>query len=615
MSVGFSQNDSPTHRDQLYLFIGIVTALFLLLAVRLFYFQVISGEEYRAHSERNRIRPVVVEAARGLIVDRNGVVLAENRPSYTIAAAPFETSDETVDYLGRLTGLDAQAIRNRIRDPSVNRFNPIPVQRNVSFEIACRVEEHLLDLPGVLVQITPGRMYGMGTLASHVLGYVSEINRQELDEQGEEGYRSGDIIGKLGVEKAFEHHLRGQNGLEFMEVNARGQVLGPLPGMPPLLPESGNNVYLTLDTRIQAIAEEAIPDSLAGALVAVDPTTGAVIATVSRPGYDPNLFTESIPQETWDALANHPLKPLLDRTRDGQYPPASTMKVVTAGAALEENLVTRSTVFRSCNRGYQFGNRWAGCWTHGHGAMAFTDAMTHSCDVYFYQVGHRLGLERWGRYARGFGLGTPTGFDVGDEQRGLVPDTDYYDPAENRVWTPGKILNLAIGQGELLVTPLQMAMMTAAVANGGVLYRPYILDRVESADGERVETGEPRIRDWLPVSLETLHMIQESMISVVNEGTAKSAQLPYAQLAGKTGTAENPHGEDHSWFVAYAPADSPRIAVAAIMENAPSGAAVPVVRRVVDAWLSLEPKPLATRVRAGRAGPGPGPGPADHAVP
>ena len=601
MSGGFSQNDSPTHRGQLYLFIGIVTALFLLLAVRLFYFQVISGEEYRAHSERNRIRPVVLEALRGLILDRNGVVLAENSPYYTIAAAPFETSDETVDYLAELTGQDAEAIRGRIRDPSINRFNPIPVQRNVSFEIASRVEEHLLDLPGVLVQITPGRMYGMGTLASHALGYVSEISRQELEERAEAGYRSGDIVGKLGVEKAFEHHLRGQNGLEFMEVNARGEELGPLPGMPVLLPETGNNVYLTLDTRIQAAAEEAIPDSLAGALVAVDPMTGAVIAIASKPGYDPNLFTEWIPQDAWDALRNHPMKPLLDRTRDGQYPPASTMKIVTASAALEEGLVTPSTLFRPCNRGYQFGNRWAGCWTSGHGSMPFRTAMTHSCDVYFYQVGVLLGLDRWGQYARGFGFGAPAGFDAGDEQGGLVPDAAYYDPARNRLWTPGKILNLAIGQGELLVTPLQMALMTAAVANGGVLYRPYILDRAESPEGEPVETGEPGVRGRLPVSPETLRLIQESMIAVVNEGTARSARLPTAQLAGKTGTAENPHGLDHSWFVAYAPAEAPRIAVAAIMENAPSGAAVPVVRRVIDAWLSLEGRPVAGRVGGGTA--------------
>lgn len=601
MSGGFSQNDSPTHRGQLYLFIGIVTALFLLLAVRLFYFQVISGEEYRAHSERNRIRPVVLEALRGLILDRNGVVLAENSPYYTIAAAPFETSDETVDYLAELTGRDAEAIRGRIRDPSINRFNPIPVQRNVSFEIASRVEEHLLDLPGVLVQITPGRMYGMGTLASHALGYVSEISRQELEERTEAGYRSGDIIGKLGVEKSFEHHLRGQNGLEFMEVNARGEELGPLPGMPVLLPETGNNVYLTLDSRIQAVAEEAIPDSLAGALVAVDPMTGAVIAIASKPGYDPNLFTEWIPQDAWDALRNHPMKPLLDRTRDGQYPPASTMKIVTAGAALEEELVTPSTLFRSCNRGYQFGNRWAGCWTSGHGSMPFREAMTHSCDVYFYQVGVLLGLDRWGQYARGFGFGAPAGFDAGDEQGGLVPDAAYYDPARNRLWTPGKILNLAIGQGELLVTPLQMAMMTAAVANGGLLYKPYILDRVESPEGEPVETGEPGVRGRLPVSPETLRLIQESMIAVVNQGTARSARLPYAQLAGKTGTAENPHGLDHSWFIAYAPAEAPRIAVAAVMENAPSGAAVPVVRRVIDAWLSIEDRPVARRVDGGTA--------------
>ena len=606
MSGGYSQNDGSTHRGQFYLLIGIVTALFLMLAVRLFYFQVISGEEYRSHSERNRIRPVVIEALRGLILDRNGIVLAENNPSYTIAAAPFETSDETVDYLGELTGLDVLAIRRRLRDPSVNRFNPIPVQRNVSFDTASMVEEHLLDLPGVFIQITPGRTYGMGTLASHVIGYVSEISREELDERADGGYLSGDIIGKQGVERSFEHLLRGQNGMEFMEVNARGEELGPLPGMPPLLPETGNDIYLTLDARIQSVAEAAIPDSLAGAVVAVEPWTGAVISMASRPGYDPNLFTERIPLETWNTLRDNPLNPLLDRTRDGQYPPASTMKIVTASAALEEDLVTANTIFRPCNRGYQFGNRWAGCWTTGHGSMAFREAMTHSCDVYFYQVGHLLGLDRWGWYARGFGFGAPSGIDAGDEQAGLVPDGDYYDSANNRVWTPGKILNLAIGQGELLVTPLQMAVMTAAVANGGVLYRPYLLDRVESANGETVETGETKIRDWLPISRETLRMIQDSMIAVVNNGTARAAQLPNAQLAGKTGTAQNPHGLDHSWFIAYAPAEAPRIAVAAIMENAPSGSAVPVVRKIIDAYLSLENRPVAGRFE---------PDPADYDIP
>ncbi len=595
MSVGFSQNDHSTHRAQLYLFIGIVTALFLFLALRLFYFQVISGEEYRAHSERNRIRPVVLEAPRGLILDRNGVVLAENRASYTIAAAPFEISDETVDYLGQLTGQHVEAIRKRVRDPALNRFNPTPVQRDVSFEIASRVEEHLLDLPGVIVQITPSRMYGMGKMASHVLGYVSEMNPQELEELKDSGYRSGDIIGKLGVERTFERHLRGQNGLEFMEVNARGEELGPLPGMPVLLPESGKNVYLTLDARIQSVAEEAIPDSLAGALVAMDPTSGAVIAIVSRPGYDPNLFADGIAQSVWDALRNHPLMPLLDRSRDGQYPPASTMKIVTAAAALEEGLVTPTTVMRSCNRGYRFGSRWAGCWNSGHGAMSFRDATVHSCDVYYYQTGYRLGLDLWGRYARGFGFGAPTGFDAGGEQHGLVPDSTYYDPAKNRPWTPGKMLNLAIGQGELLVTPLQMAVMTAAVANGGVLYRPHILNHVESADGETLESSAPTIRDRLPISRETLDLIQDALIAVVNEGTGRRVSLPYAQVAGKTGTAENPHGLDHSWFIGYAPADSPRIAVAAIMENAPSSSAVPVVAQVIDAYLSLERQPVAGR--------------------
>ena len=597
MPGGYSQNDNPSQRGQLYLFIGIVTVIFLLLAMRLFYFQVVSGEEYRSHSERNRIRPVVLEAARGLIFDRNGIVLAENIASYTIAAAPSETSDETLEYLGELTETDVAAIKKRIRDPSLNRFKPTPVKRFVSFEVASRVEERLLDLPGVIVQISPSRMYNMGTLASHVLGYVAEVNPKELEERRDQGYRSGDIIGKVGVEKAFEQHLRGQNGMEFMEVNARGEELGSLPGMPILLPESGNNVFLTMDSSIQAVAEEAIPDSLSGSIVAIDPQSGAVIAMASSPGYDPNLFSEGISRELWNELRDDPFKPLLDRTRDGQYPPASTMKIVTAAAALEEDIVTAATVMSPCNGGYRFQERWAGCWTTGHDVMALRDATAHSCDVYYYQVGHLLGLDRWGQYAKGFGIGSPTGFDAGLEQPGLVPDFSYYDLKKNRPWTPGKMLNLAIGQGELLVTPLQMVVMAAAVANGGLLYMPYILDRVESVEGEMLKTGSTRIRGKLPISSKTLRLIQDAMVAVVNDGTGKKAALGYAQVAGKTGTAENPHGENHSWFIGYAPADSARIAVAVIMENAPSGAAVPVMQKIVDAYLSRENQPVAGRIK------------------
>lgn len=598
MPSAYSRNENPSHRVQGYILAGLVTAIFLILIGRLYYFQVISGEIYQAHSERNSIRPVTVEAPRGLILDRHGIVLADNRASYTIAAIPIEISDATIDYLAELTGRDARVLRKKIRDRSLNRFKPLPIQRDASFETVSRVEEHLIDLPGVTVQIEPTRLYTKGGIGGHLLGYVSEVNKAQLVDLKEVGYQSGDLIGKSGVEKAFERFLRGQNGLEYIEVNARGQELGPLEGMSPVLPIPGQNVYLTIDALVQEVADRAIPDSLAGALVAVDPMNGEVLAYVSKPNYDPNLFPTGIPTDIWNAIRDHPLHPLLNRVANGLYPSASTMKIVTAAAGLEVKFIEPLELMQPCVGGFKLGTRWAKCWHSGHGKLSLVDAISNSCDVYFYQLGLRLGLERWGEYARGFGLGSPTGIDIGDEHGGLIPDMTYYDAEKNRAWTPGKMLNLAIGQGELLVTPLQMAVLTAAVANGGTLYRPHVLHEVTSPQGDQVVQGGESIKGQLPIRPETLQLLQEAMIAVVNRGTGARVRLGYTQVAGKTGTAENPHGEDHSWFIGYAPAGQPRIAVAAIIENAPHGMAVPIVRQVIDAYLSPGRTPPSVSLRS-----------------
>lgn len=593
---GFSRNENVSQKNQGYILGGIITLVFLVLIGRLYYFQVISGEVFQAHSERNSIRTVTLEAPRGLILDRNGIVLADNRASYTIAAIPFEISDATIDYLAELTERDAGSIREKIRDRTLNRFQPVPLLRDASFETVSRVEEHLIDLPGVTVLIEPTRLYTRGGMAGHLLGYVSEVNKEQLDQLKESGYQSGDLIGKSGVEKTYEQYLRGKNGLEYMEVNARGQELGPLPGMNTVLPVPGQNVFLTIDAVVQEVAEQAIPDTLAGALVAIDPTNGEILAYVSKPNYDPNLFPTGIPAETWNAIRDHPLRPLLNRAINGLYPSASTMKIVTSAAGLEENVIEANELLQPCVGGFKLGTRWAKCWHRGHGALSMIGAITHSCDVYFYQLGLRLGLEKWGKYARGFGLGSPTGIDSGDENSGLVPDMAYYNAEASRAWTPGKMLNLAIGQGELLVTPLQMAVLTAAVANGGKLYNPSVLHRVKSSGAPPVITR-GGIKGELPITPETLKLLQESLVSVVNRGTGARARLKYTQVAGKTGTAENPHGEDHSWFVGYAPFDQPRIAVAAILENAPHGMAVPIVRQVIDAYLSPDRNPPIISLR------------------
>ena len=582
----YSQNENSSDRSQGYILAGIVTVIFLILIGRLYYFQVISGEVYQSHSARNSIRTVTLESPRGLIMDRNGIVLADNRASYTISAIPIEISATTIKYLADLTGRDAKDLKKKIRDKSLNRFKPTAIQREASFETVSRVEEHLIDLPGVTVLIEPTRLYTQGGMGGHVLGYVSEANREQLSLLKDDGYQSGDLIGKSGVEKTYERFLRGQNGLEYIEVNAKGQELGPFVGMSTILPVPGQNVYLTIDAFVQEVGERAIPDTLAGALVAIDPTNGEILAYISKPNYDPNLFPTGIPTKVWNTIIDHPLRPLLNRVTNGLYPAASTMKIVTAAAGLDTDLIKPDELFQPCVGGFRLGTRWAKCWHRGHGALGVVDAIVNSCDVYFYQAGLRIGLDRWGQYARGFGLGSPTGIDTGEEKNGLIPDMAYYDPEKNRGWTPGKMLNLAIGQGELLVTPLQMAVLTAAVANGGTLYNPHLLHEVRSPGGDQMVQGAESIKGQLPIKLETLEILREALVAVINRGTGARARLGYTQVAGKTGTAENPHGEDHSWFVGYAPADNPRIAVAAILENAPHGMAVPIVRKVIDAYLS-----------------------------
>jgi len=590
----FSPNESSSQRRPGQAATALALILFLVLAGRLYHFQVMRGEDFQADSQRNSIRAITLEASRGMILDRHGTVLAENRISYTISAIPGEISTGSITSLAQLIGRDPYELREMLQDKTLTRYRPVPVHRDASFETVSPVEEHLHDLPGVTVNIEPMREYSKGTLASHLLGYVAEINRDQLNELKTYGYQTGDLIGKNGIERAYERFLRGRNGLRYVAVNARGQTLGALNGMSAMAPVPGQNVYLTIDARLQEIAEQAIPDSLAGALIALDPNNGEVLAFVSKPGYDPNLFPTGISRTDWETIRNHPLKPLVNRATDGLYPAASTMKIITAAAALEEHEVGETEVMAGCAGGYQFGNRWTKCWHKGgHGAMPLNVAFAQSCDVYFYQAGLRLGLEKWSRYAKAFGLGSPTGIDTDDENGGLIPDMAYYAKSESRSWSPGKMLNLAIGQGEVLVTPVQMAVVAAAVANGGTVYSPHTLHHITSPMGEVMGQGFPSVKQRLPLTSATMAAIRRAMVSVVAHGTGARAGLPGIQVAGKTGTAQNPHGEDHSWFVAYAPASQPRIAVAAILENAPPGSTVPLVRRVLEQYFFGDSQPAA----------------------
>jgi penicillin-binding protein 2 len=442
-------------------------------------------------------------------------------------------------------------------------------------------------------------------MAAHLIGYLSEINATELSSEKYEGYDSGEYIGKYGVEKTMESNLRGERGGRQVEVNVRGQVVRVLK---TVTGRAGHNVYLTIPYDLQAKAE-ALLGNTAGAIVAMDPANGELLALASSPSFDPNVFVEGMSREQWQALASNSSKPLENKVLQSEYPPASVYKIVVSLAGIEEGLISNSTsIF--CPGFYQFGSRAYRCWRKGgHGSVGFIEALSQSCDVFYYQIGQQLGVDRLAWYARACGLGGPTGIDVDHESSGLIPTAEWKFRRFGEVWHRGETLSIAIGQGYNLVTPLQLVVLTAAVANGGIRYAPQMIKSVQTVEGEIVYTSTPRVTGRLPVSASTLAKVREGLRAVVEgqSGTARIARVEGLSISGKTGTAQvfsrgagdtgtgkkTPKNlKDHAWFVAYAPSEAPRIAVAVLVEHGEHGAsaAAPLARDLIKAYL-MAPEP------------------------
>jgi penicillin-binding protein 2 len=569
----------------------VIVALMILLAGRMFYMQTFDHGDYLEKSEENRIRVVPEIAVRGKILDRNGHVLVDNRPSYVIAAVPGEVSDR-IDYvsegLSSLLDVPAEQLADKIRKSRFRRYEPVRLKRDAPFETVCRLEE-ADRFPGVVLQLNQSRDYPSGGSASHLLGYLSEVTEAELDGLRGKRFHSGSLIGRKGVEKAYDSYLRGVDGTRYLEVTAEGKILGPLKERDPTKPIPGYDISLTLDYGLQQLGESLFGDTLSGAVVALNPNTGGVLAFVSQPSFDANLFTGPLSPEDWARLSTDERHPLLNRCIQATYPPGSTFKLVVAGAGLESGIISEHSHFLGCTGGYRYGNRVFHCHKlSGHGVLTLRNAVAASCDVYFYQLGKELGLQRFSEFSRGCGFGARTGIDIESEAAGLVPDRDYYDRRYGKgKWPRSLVLNLAIGQGELLTTPLQMAAFYAAVANGGTIYKPHV--RLSMSTPQGIIRTAPEEVGKLPFSDRTLDILKQCAIEVVNGelGTAHSAQIDGTVVAGKTGTAQNPHGDDHAWFCAFAPADKPEIAVACIVENAGHGGAVaaPIVKKMIEQYL------------------------------
>lgn len=582
--------------------LGAVAAVVALLAGRLFTMQVIQSADYRKVATENRIRILPLTAPRGTVFDCNGIPVVRNRLSFAISVLqPDFRGDQARARLANILELDKNELATRLKRGTGLPLEPVGIVRDADFRTICRLQEHLDDFPGVITGDEYVREYPTAGWAGHVLGYVREIPPDAKPRKTRTGAPIRGVVGAVGIEKEYDELLRGEDGVHYAQMNAFGQLVGSMPGFKDVAAVPGSDIMLALDYRLQNLADSLLADHPAGTVVALDVKTGGVLCFVTRPGYDANSFSGVLSAQEWNDLRDDPRHPLLNRAIKGLYSPGSTLKLATAAAALEAGAVRPGDRFRPCTGSYRFGNRSFGCAKHdGHGSLTLVEAIEQSCNVYFYQLIQKLDLDRWSVAIRAGGFGTPTGIDLPGEGTGLVPDVAYYDNRYGKgKWSQGLMLNLSIGQGELLVTPLQLAQYFAAVANDGVAMKPHLLLATREPHSQWKRT-ESEVAFRLPYSASTLATLQEAARLVVqgSRGTARRLNDPTTPMSGKTGTAQNPHGKEHSWFVGYAPSDNPRIAVAALVENAGHGSefAAPICYQIAKAYLHPEPIPadLAT---------------------
>lgn len=606
------QDPTPPSPTRLGILGLIILSMLLLLLLRIWQLQGIEGESFRHLSENNRLRLKRTPPLRGLISDRHGRVLVENRPSFNVVLIPEDVPDLNATLTTMSTYLAEQALftNNTLpRDPRRPPYQGVVLAKDVPRETLVTVEARQGEIPGVSVEVGSKRLYPPDGLAAHALGYVGEVNVREREKFPQ--YYLGDLIGKFGIEKSWESHLRGKGGGQWIEVDASGQRLRMVGEEEA---KTGESLVLTIDLELQRQAEAAMQGK-EGSIVVLGVQTGEVLAMVSQPTFDPNVFARGIRTSEWRALLDDPLTPLNNRAIQGQYPPGSTFKVMMAAAALEKGVITPATRFR-CSGGLPFGRRVFHCWKRrGHGSVDLRQAIAHSCDVYFYQLGQRLGIQGIADYARLFGMGKSLGIELDHEATGLIPDAAWKKRVLGAPWQAGETLSVVIGQGYVTATPLQMAVVAATVANGGTVYRPRLVNRSTSADGERVTVYAPEILHETHIRPETMRLVQAGMTDVVNGkgGTGTKAKLPDILVAGKTGTSQVISGtrgkgkvlprkyRDHAWFIAFAPADAPEVAVACIIEHAGAGGgavAAPTVRAVLDAYFNITRRDRATEVRA-----------------
>ncbi len=584
----------PDYR-RLHVFYAIMASLLTVIAVRLWFLQIVKGPELAAESEMRRTRTIRRLAARGSIEDTKGHVLATSRFRFVVSVVPFEIkkNPQVLPRLAQMLHRTVTDLAESIADTALTPFDPVPVADNVDVTLLSQIDEQQLDLPGVVISRDPERYYTDSRLFTHVLGITGRVTREQIVKLHAANYQNGDYIGTEGLEKTFEAELRGKDGGQVVAVNAKGRILAHLDDMPPV---AGHTVRLTLDYDLQKVTLEALMEELTrtghpGSAVAIDPNTGAVLALASVPSYDLNTYRQEIGK-----LLKDPQRPLINRAVNSAQPCGSTFKLVTAAAGLETGEIAPGTrIF--CPGYLRLGNRTFHCDKRsGHGSLTLEDAIGQSCDVYFWRVAQRIGEATLAKWAHRFGLGETTDIDLPPTRaaKGLIPTPEWKQKTKRGPWMQGDLLNMSIGQGYVGVTTLQLANYTAALANGGTLWRPQLVREVRDISGPNpqiISMLEPKKKGDLGLRPEYRAAIVDGMRRVFEKhGTAAACAIPGLEMAGKTGTAQVTKTEDNSVFVCFAPLDHPKIAIAVLVEKGGHGSdvAAPIARRMLNQYLQLK---------------------------
>jgi len=580
-----------------------VLIVFSVLFVRLWFLQIINGAGYRIQSENNSIDLRDILPFRGLIFDRNGQLLVDNRPSFILGVIPEDIKDldGLIEDIRRLAEIDSLSAKNKIkealkRDP----FNPVYIKKGLTRDELARIETNIFSLPGVIIEVKPKRHYIYNALAAHLIGYLGEIDRKQLNRKGYEENKLGDFVGKFGIEKKWQRYLNGVRGGQQVEVDASGRRLRVLYKKAA---DPGFNVYLTIDKDLQMLAERSLHNK-AGAIIAMNPSSGEILAMASSPTFDPNEFAKGMDKKQWERLVSNRYFPLQNRVISGQYPPGSLFKIVVALAGLEEGVIDpNEKIF--CGGSYSFkGRLYRDYKREGHGYVDLHKALVESCDVYFYKIGQKTGIDTIARYAKRLGLNRVTGLQLGDEKPGLIPNKAWKLRRWHAPWEDGETLSVAVGQSFTLTTPIQIVRFISALFNGGILFRPQVTKWIGRGNKEKKFEFKPDVVGRWSLKKENMELAKRALIGVVNgpHGTGKRARLDRIRVAGKTGTAQviaAPVEEervkerdvpykfrDHAWFVAVAPAENPVIALAIIMEHSGQGGivAAPIAKNMFESY-------------------------------